>query len=155
MAPPRGALMLVVLLAVGTAASLVAPAPTLLVTDTDSGAVLYSTTVSDGQTVKLEYTHSVERSPVKEHYRITDGTLRQTLIIFESYGWGLPTGADVERIGGQFHAPMDRSFDELMITPGPIADQRLTVGETQLALYELAGRSSVRISIEYRRWHRV
>jgi Uncharacterized conserved protein len=144
--------MLVLLLAVGTAAALAAPAPTLVIADSDSGAVLYSTTVSEGTTLELDYTHSVERSPVTEHYRITDGQLQQTRIIFESYGWGLPTGADVERIEGQFHAPMDRNYDELMITPGPIADQRLTVGGTQLALYELAGRSSVRISIEYRRW---
>ena len=150
MSPLRGALIVLMLLVVGFATVLAAPTPTLVIAETDSGAVLYSSSVTEGSTLELNYTHSVERSPVSERYLVTDGQLRQTKIIFESYGWGLPTDATVERVGGQFHAPMDRSYDELMITPGPIADQHLSVGGRQISLYELAGRSSVRVSVEYR-----
>ena len=148
-------MFIMVLIAAGAAAFAVTPTPALVVSDSDTDRVLYSTAVSEGTTVELSYTHSVERSPVIERYQITDGTLRQTTIIFESYGWGLPTGAEIHEIEGQFHAPMDRTYDELMITPGPIADQQLSVDGTDLALYELAGRSSVRITIEQRRWPRV
>lgn len=155
MSPLRGALIITVLIAAGAAAFGATPPPTLVVSDSQTDRVLYSTAVSEGTSLELRYTHSVERSPVTERYRVTDGQLRQTVIIFESYGWGLPAGADVEEVRGQFHAPMDRRYDELMITPGPIADQQLSVDGTQLALYELAGRSSVRITIEHRRWPRV
>jgi hypothetical protein len=150
MSPLRGAFIVLVLLAGGSAIIAAPSTPTLVIADTDSDTVLYSTSVTEGSMLELNYTHSVERSPVVERYRITDGQLRQTQIIFESYGWGLPTDATVERVEGQFHAPIDRSYDELMITPGPIADQHLSVGGTEISLYELAGRSSVRVSVEYR-----
>jgi Uncharacterized conserved protein len=149
MSPLRGAFILLVLLAVGAATILAAPTPTVVIADTETETVLYSTSVTEGSTLVLNYTHSVERSPVSERYRITDGQLQQTKIVFESYGWGLPTDATVERVEGQFHAPMDRRYDELMITPGPIADQHLSIEETQISLYELAGRSSIRVSVEY------
>jgi Uncharacterized conserved protein len=102
MSPLRGALIITVLIAAGAAAFGATPPPTLVVSDSETDRVLYSTAVSEGTSLELRYTHSVERSPVTERYRVTDGQLRQTVIIFESYGGGCPPAQTWRRSGGSF-----------------------------------------------------
>jgi len=67
------------------------PLSTLEVRDVDDNRVLFSTTVSKGQTFEIRYIHSVEKTPVAGIFKVSDGNkigVEET--IFSSYGAGLP-----------------------------------------------------------------
>lgn len=143
-----GVVLLLVASSVGFAAA--QPDRVLVVEDAATGERLFSHAVSDGTTVTLAYTHSVERTPVEDVYTVNGTRLDNTEMRFSSYGWGLPSGADVTLEDGQFVYEPDRFYAELYVKPGRVAGHTLTVdGET----YDLVERSearSVRIAVERR-----
>ncbi|WP_331233077.1 DUF1850 domain-containing protein [Natronorarus salvus] len=122
----------------------------LTITDGE-GTVLYSTPVSDGTLVTVEYTHSVEKTLVTEEYAVSGTTLSPTRMLFDSYGAGLPSDAAVERADdGRYVTYPEGSHEAVHLSPGPIAGHTLTVGEETVDLVELADGESVRISVEPR-----
>lgn len=101
----------------------------LVVADAATGDRLTSVTVDQGTTVTLSYTHSVERTPVHDVYVVRGTRLDNVEMRFQSYGWGLPASADVHREDGAFVFDPDRQYDELFVSPGSIANHRLTISE--------------------------
>lgn len=141
------ALALVVLLAIGSAGG--APAThVLVVADAETGERLLATPASNGTTVALEYTHSVEKSRVYEAYAVRGDRLEQTRIEFESYGWGLPANANVTRENGTFVYDPDRNLTELTVQPGRIAGHELHVGTDAYDLVALSDGGAVTIYLE-------
>jgi hypothetical protein len=139
---------LVLIGALGLAAGGVGPAGQVLtVTDVETGERLLAVPVEDGTVVALDYTHSVERTPVHDHYVVRDGTLVMTRMTFESYGWGLPAGADVELVNGTFVAEPNRTFTAVTVAPGRLAGHRLTVGDQTIDLVALSDGRSVRLAV--------
>lgn len=121
----------------------------LVVRDADSGTTLLAVDVSDGSNVTLAYTHSVEKTPVRDEYTVDGTTLDNTEMRFQSYGWGLPSRADVRLEDGWFVFDPNRQYEEIYIQPAAVAGHRLYVdGEP----YDLVARSddTVRIAIERR-----
>lgn len=121
----------------------------LVVTD-ESGDKVITAPVSPGDTVVLEYTHSVEKTTVRDVYAVRPGGLVMTEMEFQSYGAGLPATAPInitER--GTFVRDMPADDPRsVRVATGEIADHDLYVGETR---YDLAGRAagqSVTITIE-------
>jgi hypothetical protein len=104
-----------------------------------------ATPVADGTTVALEYTHSVEQSRVYDEYTVRGDRLEMTRMEFESYGWGLPSGANVTLENGTFVAHPDRNASELTVKPGRTAGHRLHVGDRTYDLVERSDARSVRI----------
>lgn len=150
------ALLLALAGSVGLAAALPA-GQTLVVTDTETDAVLVRTPVTDGTTVTLAYTHSVERTPVEDVYVVRGGTLDNVEMRFQSYGWGLPARADVHRENGSFVFDPDRRYDELFVKPGRIAGHRLMIDDpstdgdaTTVDLVARSDARTVRIAVERR-----
>ena len=111
---------------------------TLVVADAGSGEQLLAVPVETGAEVTLAYTHSVEKTPVRDVYVVDDGSLRMVRMEFDSYGAGLPAGADVERTDDGLVAPVDRSYDRLRVSPGSIAGHELRVGGDRYDLTALA-----------------
>ncbi|WP_276261390.1 DUF1850 domain-containing protein [Haloglomus litoreum] len=122
---------------------------TLVVRDADSGAALLTVDVHEGSNVTLAYTHSVEKTPVRDIYTVTGTALDNTEMRFRSYGWGLPAREAVRLEDGWFVFDPDRRYEAFNLQPAAVAGHRLYVdGEP----YDLVARSDdpVRISIERR-----
>ncbi|MFC6724509.1 DUF1850 domain-containing protein [Halobium palmae] len=122
----------------------------LAVEDTRTGERLLTVPVDEGDTVSLEYTHSVEKTRVLDQYTVRGDELEMTRMEFESYGWGLPSRADVREENGTFVFDPEGSFEEIHVTPGDVAHHRLHVGDRTFDLYDRYGERSVRIALVHR-----
>lgn len=149
----RGLAVAVALLAVaaGALAGGAAADPVLVVED-ESGEELLTVPVEENSTVVLSYTHSVEKTPVRDVYAVRDGGLTMTYTEFSSYGAGLPSTAPVERSGnGSFiFRPPDRHYEEVWVATGRIAGHELVVDGERYDLVELADGGSVRLRVARR-----
>ncbi len=125
--------------------------PTLVVTDSD-GTELVTTPVSAETEIVVEYTHSVERTLVRDVYVATEnGTLVMTRMEFSSFGAGLPSEADVVvREGRYVYEPPRTEYETLRVTTGEIADHDLIVGGDRYDIAALSGGKTVELTIESR-----
>lgn len=139
-----------------TVAGVAVAAPTgqvLVVEDVDTGDRYLTQPVDDGSTVGLEYTHSVEKTPVYDEYRVEGDTLVNTRMEFESYGWGLPSRVNVTNVNGTFvydpPGPIT-TLEELTVSPGRIANHSLIVEDRRYDLVAETNAADVRIHVERR-----
>lgn len=110
---------------------------TLIVADADSGERLLEIPVEDGDTVVLSYTHSVEKTPVRDVYVIEGAGIRMDRMEFSSFGAGLPTD-DVERTADGYVVERDDQYEQLSVAPSEIAGHELVVEETRYDLVDAA-----------------
>jgi len=122
----------------------------LVVSDAETGETYLETPVDDGTVVALEYTHSVEKTRVYEAYTIRGDRLEMTHMEFESYGWGLPSRANVTRKNGTFIYDPPGSYERLTVAPGRIAGHRLHGGDETHDLVAVSDGRSVTLSIQHR-----
>jgi hypothetical protein len=108
---------------------------TLVVTDAETDERLFEIAVDQGDEVTLAYTHSVQKTPVKDVYVVDGSELRAERSEFRSFGAGLPT-EDVERTDEGYVVEGSGSYDELFVVPGEIAGHELVVGDQR---YDLVG----------------
>lgn len=142
-----------VLAVLATAAFVAAPAvgsQTLVVTD-ENGTELLATPVDADTEVVIEYTHSVEKTTVRDVYEPSDGGLVATRMEFSSFGAGLPSGANVtERDGRYVYRPPATTFETLRLKTGPIADHDLLVGGDRYDVSAMSGDGAVELTVERR-----
>lgn len=143
------AIFFVLVLTVGASAA-VPGGNALVVSDAETGEELLTVPVSEGTTVALEYTHSVEKTTVVDEYTVRGDRLNMTRMVFHSYGAGLPARADVEKVNGSFVFDPGGSYEEVFVKPGHVAGHELHVGDETYDLVELSDARSVRLSIENR-----
>jgi hypothetical protein len=129
-------------LALGTPAQ-----KSLVVERVDTGEMIIAAPVSDGTIVGLEYMHSVEKTQVYDEYTVRGMTLVNTRMEFESYGWGLPAGANVTLEDGVFVYEPNKTYQTITVKPGRIANHTLTVGDRTYDLVERADANSVHIRV--------
>ncbi|CQH51848.1 TRAP-type transport system protein small subunit [Halobacterium hubeiense] len=148
----RVAVLAVVALAVSSVAvAAVAPGETVLVVeDTETGEQYLDAPVEDGTTVALEYTHSVEKTRVYDGYTVRGDRLEMTRMAFESYGWGLPSGANVTRENGTFVYDPPGNTTRLTVAPGRVAKHKLHVGDETYDLVALTDAESVDVHVVHR-----
>jgi hypothetical protein len=139
--------LVIAILATGLGAAL-SPDLVFVVERADTGETIIAQPVANGTTVGLVYTHSVEQSRVYDGYAVRGERLELTRMEFESYGWGLPAGANVTRENGTFVYDPPGTLRELSVSPGEIAGHRLQVGERSYDLVDLADGRTVRLSVE-------
>jgi hypothetical protein len=140
------AAFVVLVAALGSAAA-VPDRQVLVVSDVETGETYLETPVDNGTVVALEYSHSVEKTRVYEAYTVRGDHLEMTHMEFESYGWGLPSRANVTRKNGTFIYDPPGSYERLTVAPGRIAGHRLHVGDETHDLVALSNGRSVTLSI--------
>lgn len=113
----------------------------------DPGTRLLSVPVENGTPVVLKYTHSVEKTPVRDQYTVRGDRLEMTRMTFESYGWGLPASANVSIEDEQFVFDPPGNYAELIVSPGHLAGHRLRVDDRSFDLVALSGGRSVRLHL--------
>lgn len=123
-----------------------------LVVEDDGGEELLSVPVEENTTVTVAYTHSVEKTPVRDVYAVQDSDLVMTRMEFESFGAGLPSTADVERgdDGSFVYHPPNQRTEELVVATSPVAGHELVVDGERYNLVELADGGSVRLRVTTR-----
>jgi hypothetical protein len=132
--------VLVALLLAGTAAALPG-GRALVVEDAETGEQYLTVPVEDGTTVALEYTHSVEKTRVYDEYTVRGDHLEMTRMEFESFGWGLPSGANVTREDGVYVFDPPGNYTRVTVSPGDVAGHKLHVGAET---YDLVARTDGR-----------
>ena len=144
-------LVLVVALVAATAGSgALAPQRTLVVEDTETGETYLTVPVANGTEVALEYTHSVEQTRVYDEYTVRGDRLVMTRMEFESYGWGLPAGANVTRENGTFVFDPEGAYTRLTVSPGSVAGHTLIVGQERYDLVAMSDERAVDIYLTRR-----
>ncbi|MBX0322407.1 DUF1850 domain-containing protein [Halomicroarcula sp. F13] len=143
------ALVLAAVLAVGTVAA-VPTQRTLVVEDAETGETYLTVPVENGTTVALEYTHSVEKTRVYDGYTVRGDRLVMTRMEFESYGWGLPSRANVTRENGTLVYDPPGVYTRLTVAPGSVAGHRLHVGDRTYDLVALTDERSVTLHLTRR-----
>jgi len=137
-------------LLVGGSASVVMADRALVVEDAQSGEQYLSAPVEDGTVVALEYTHSVEQTRVYDEYTVRGDRLEMTRMEFESYGWGLPSGADVTSENGTLVYDPPGNYSRVTVSPGETAGHRLYVGGEEYDLVERTDERSVHLYVTRR-----
>lgn len=124
--------------------SLFFPRLTFRVEGMRSGVCLYQAPVKEGDEFTLEFVHSIERTPVKEIFRIEgDGKIYLVETEYESFGAGLPTmpdeGAKSVVEGGKIRITgMRREIEPFLVAVSPVPGHVLTVGGEEVVLASLA-----------------
>jgi hypothetical protein len=124
--------------------ALFSPRLAFRVEEARSGARLYQVPVKEGDEFALEFVHSVQRTPVKEIFRIErDGKIYLVETEYESFGAGLPTmpdeGAQSVVEGGKIRITgMHREIEPFLVAVSPVPGHVLTVGGEEVVLVSLA-----------------
>lgn len=113
----------------------------LVVEDTETGERYLQEPVEDGTVVAVEYTHSVEKTRVYDEYTVRGDHLEMTRMEFESFGWGLPSGANVTLEDGVYAFDPPGNYTRITVAPGEVAGHTLHVGT---ATYDLVARTDGR-----------
>lgn len=129
------------------AAAFIPVQTTLVVTDTETGEQVIETDVTEGTPVHLEYTHSVERTPIIESYEVSGTELAEEKIIFRSFGAGLPATANMTVTDEGYVVHSNETYDSLTVALDPIPNHTLVVNEQEYHLLEKAN-GSVSIAVE-------
>jgi len=119
------------------AAVAVWPTPVLTVTTAPPARVLVREALSTPVEVRLQYVHSVERTPVAEYYLADRRGLRLVRMEFAAQGAGMPSGGYV-REGDHFVLRTDRLLATLVVRVSGTG-QRLWVGEEVFDLTGVTG----------------
>ncbi len=95
---------------------------------------------ADGTTVALEYC-TVSAYAVYDEYTVRGDHLEMTRMEFESFGWGLPSGANVTREDGMYVFDPPGNYTRVTVSPGDVAGHKLHVGAET---YDLVARTNGR-----------
>lgn len=109
-----------------------------------------------GDMWKLSLTHSVEKTPWEDYFRV-NGIDNMTMVYtcFESLGWGYPYAAEDGKLtrtdDGRFKLEMNRSYKSLDLRVSEQAMQHLQHNQDDYDLVALYGQGTeVKIKIQYR-----
>jgi len=123
---------------------------TLVVTH-ENGTELIATQVDADTEIVIEYTHSVEKTTVRDVYVPTADALRMTRMEFSSFGAGLPSQADVtERDGRYVYYPPSSEYRTLHLKTGDVAGHDLIVGGERYDISGLSGGGAVELTVDRR-----
>ncbi|GAB6877809.1 DUF1850 domain-containing protein [Halorubrum gandharaense] len=125
----------------------VAGEPTLVVTDSD-GNELVAAPIGENEEIILEYTHSVERTLVRDVYVHEDGRLVMTRMEFSSFGAGLPSDAEVVvRDGRYVYYPPRSEYETLRVMTGSTADHDLIIGGDRYDIAAMSDDGAVELTV--------
>jgi len=137
-------------------------APYLVLTNDQTGALLFRHRIDEGALFSVGYIHSVNQSPVTEIYQIRQGQIVLTALEFETFGAGMPTELDpgqtlVHLPAGGFRIEgFYRVISDLRYLIGHVADLTLYIDgrEVPLNTLDASGQSVHFASRQLNIWQR-
>ena len=123
-------------------------APCLILKDGETGAVIRSFPVREGEEFAVTFIHSVNQSPVTEVYQIRNGEIYVVRTIYYAFGAGVPSElAEGQRLayaedGAMVVTGIDRRLTRLSYIVGTVSDHTLAIGGESISLLRLCGRNA-------------
>jgi hypothetical protein len=131
--------------------------PCLILRNGDTGKVLFSHPVRDGDEFSVTFIHSVNKSPVTDVYQIRDNRIYVVRTIYYSFGAGVQTEIEQGQTleygtdGSMIISGFNRRIDNLSYIVGTVSDHILEIGGQTISLRKVCGRNAtVRFSCERR-----
>ncbi len=116
---------------------------TIYIKNRDNGEVYASYSFKEGEQFAVSFIHSVNKTPVEDRYRITDGQIE----IYETKYFGFGAGVQTELVGNQklvmgddgsmTITDIDTTIDNLAYNISPIYDHILILDDKQISLKQL------------------
>lgn len=113
------------------------------ITDGKSGSIVFIDRVENYKEFYISFIHSVNRTPVNEYYRISDGIFILEKASFYSYGAGMPEtgeyGSNLPRIenGMVLIENINKEFKRFTIYAGTYANHSLNARNGKIAFSQL------------------
>lgn len=122
------------------------------VVDRDTGESYYSAGVEDGDAVRLEWTHTIEKTPWVEEYEVSGGKFDLREAKVKSFGAGVDQiASEVENENGWvILRGTGRSFEELRFINSRRAERTLRVAGENVDLERMPRYAAVGVSVENR-----
>ncbi len=120
----------------------------LLLRDADTGRIYLMKPCPVGCEFTVEFTHSVNLSPVIDYFRAEDGVIRATKARFYAFGAGMPTELNpgesfaFTEDGAMEITGITRTYDQLSYIVGTVFDYYLSLGGETYSLTEVCGRNA-------------
>ncbi len=122
--------------------------PCLILKNGDTGEIIRSFPLKEGEEFSVTFVHSVNQTPVTDVYQIKKGTIYVVRTIYYSFGAGVQTeieegqsleyGPDGSMIVSGFNRPLKR----LSYIVGTVSDHTLQIGGEHISLRELCGHNT-------------
>ena len=120
----------------------------LVIRDADSGRIWRIDRCPEGTEFLVEFTHSVNLSPVIDTFRAENGEIRAARAKFYAFGAGMPTELNpgesfaFTEDGAMEITGITRTYDRLSYIVGTVYDYYLTIHGEVINLRELCGRNA-------------
>jgi len=120
----------------------------LVVKDAENGRVYMVSRCPEGTEFLVEFTHSVNLSPVIDTFRAEDGKIRAVKAKFYAFGAGMPTELNPGESfaftddGAMEITGITTTYESLNYIVGTVFDYYLTIGGETINLRELCGRNA-------------
>lgn len=122
--------------------------PCLILKNGDTGEVITSFSVKDGDEFSVTFIHSVNNSPVTDVYQIRNGKIYVDRTIYYAFGAGVQTvieeGQSLEygQDGSMIVSGFNRLMDRLSYIVGTVSDHTLQINGKVISLRELCEKNT-------------
>lgn len=123
-------------------------APCLILKNGDTGGVIRSFPVQEGDEFSVTFVHSVNKSPVTDVYQIVNGDIYVVRTIYYAFGAGVQAEIeegqrlDYGQDGSMVVSGFNRRMDRLSYIVGTVSDHTLEIGGEKISLRALCGRNT-------------
>ena len=120
----------------------------LVVKDAENGRIYMVSRCPEGTEFLVEFTHSVNLSPVIDTFQAEGGEIRAVKAKFYAFGAGMPTELNpgesftFTEDGAMEISGITRTYDRLSYIVGTVFDYYLTIDGTTTNLRQLCGRNA-------------
>ncbi len=121
---------------------------TLVLRDADSHNIIATWPLTEGEPFSIEFTHSVNKSPVIDEFTIEGDRIRAVKTTYSSLGAGVQTELgpgetlDYDESGRMVISGFQQTFESLNLIVGTVSDHILTIQGKTISLTELCGRNA-------------
>ena len=120
----------------------------LVLYNADTGERYLTEEAEQGFEFSVEFIHSVNKTPVKDTYRIDEGKIRAYSTTYRSFGAGVQTQLEegqemsVDGDGNMIITGYDITYDPLRYIVSAAYDHVLFIGDRQISLRETCGKNT-------------
>lgn len=120
----------------------------LVLYNADTGERYLIEKAEQGFEFSVEFIHSVNKTPVKDTYRIDEGKIKAYSTTYRSFGAGVQTQLEdgqkmtVDKDGNMIITGFDITYDPLRYIVSAAYDHVLFIGDRQISLRETCGKNT-------------
>ena len=120
----------------------------LILGNSETGKIIKSFEVSEGDEFSVEFIHSVNQSPVKDVFVIRNKKIYADRTVYSAFGAGVQTEIDDGQIltfdeeGNMVVSGFNIEFPQVKYIVGTVSDHILEISDESISLRELCGKNA-------------